>query len=459
MSDVRIAWLGSMLCLRGAQSARAIADELGISQPGVSRLITDAGSQIVRLGRARTTRHALGREIARAGSHWPLYRIDADGQPHTLGELHAIHGGQFHFEAEGSRPVFLHGDFADGLFPGLPWFLDDQRPQGFLGRNFARGIANDSGAPEDPLRWQTDDLVLALLRHGEDSPGDLVLGEVSLQRALQAIIVDTVDIAEGERATRYPEMANAVLDGEDLGSSVGGEQPKFTTSLAIDSDIVPVVVKFSGSTELPAGRRWADLLICEHHAGNVLRDHGFSAAQSEIVEAGNRVFLQSTRFDRTPRQGRCGFASFAAIDAAFYGHGNIDWWRLSPQLHRDGWLDEVDARRLRIISWFGLLVANADMHLGNVALQLADQRPLRLAPIYDMLPMRFRPSSNGEIVERRYEIVMPAPEQKADWLAAAELALDFWRRTSEERRISDRFRLIATDALNTIERARRHLAF
>jgi hypothetical protein len=458
MSDVRIARLESMLRRQGAQSARAIADELGISQPSVSRLIADAGSQIVRLGRARATRYALGHEIARAGSHWPLYRIDADGHPHTLGELHAIHGGQFHFEAEGSRPAFLYGDFADGLFPGLPWFLDDQRPQGFLGRNFARRIAWDIGAPEELSRWQTDDFVLALLRHGEDSPGDLVLGEVSLRRALQAIITTTAAIAESERATRYPELADAVLNGEDTGSSAGGEQPKFTTTLAIGAEIVPMIVKFSGSIELPAGRRWADLLLCEHHAGMVLRDHGFSAAHSEIVEAGHRVFLQSTRFDRTTRQGRCGFASFAAIDAAFYGHGNIDWWRLSQQLQRDGWLDEGEARRLRIISWFGLLIANADMHLGNVAVQLADQRPLRLAPIYDMLPMRFRPSSNGEIVERRYEIAMPAPEQKTDWLVAAQLALDFWQRTSEEQRISDRFRPIATDALNTIERARRHLA-
>jgi hypothetical protein len=33
--------------------------------------------------------------------------------------------------------------------PGLSWFLDDQRPQGFLGRAFARRVAEDIGAWPD----------------------------------------------------------------------------------------------------------------------------------------------------------------------------------------------------------------------------------------------------------------------------------------------------------------------
>ncbi len=457
MADERQERLISLLRSRGPQAAGVIANELGISQPTVSRLISDAGSRIVRIGRARATRYALAHEIARSGSHWPLYRIDVDGKPHTLGDLHALHGDGFFFEPNGSRPALMHGDFASGLFPGLPWFLDDQRPQGFLGRSFARRVANEIGAPEDVLRWRADDIVLALLGHGDDAPGDLVLGEASLQKALQRIIAPTDTIAQGQRSTRYPQLAEAALRGEDVGSSAGGEHAKFAVALQSGESTTPVIVKFSESTETRAGRRWADLLICEHHASAVLLESALSAAHNEIIQAQGRVFLQSTRFDRTRSLGRRGLVSLAALDAAFYGTGNTDWWRLAPQLARDGWLDDADAHRLRVISWFGLLIGNSDMHLRNAALHLADQRPLSLTPVYDMLPMRFRPANSGEIVEHRYEIVLPAPEQKADWLDAASMARRFWQRIADEPRISHPFQAIAIDAGVTLDRALRHL--
>ncbi len=446
-----------MLRSRGPQAAGVIANELGISQPTVSRLISDAGSRIVRIGRARATRYAVAHEIARSGSHWPLYRIDVDGKPHTLGDLHALHGDGFFFEPNGSRPALMHGDFASGLFPGLPWFLEDQRPQGFLGRSFARRVAGEIGAPQDVLRWRADDIVLALLGHGDDAPGDLVLGEASLQKALQEIIAPTDTIGQDQRPTRYPELAEAALRGEDVGSSAGGEQAKFAVTLQSGESMTSVIVKFSESTQTRAGRRWADLLICEHHASEVLLQSALPAAHNEIIEAQGRVFLQSTRFDRTQSLGRHGFVSLAALDAAFYGTGNTDWWRLAPRLAHDGWLDDADAHRLRVISWFGLLIGNSDMHLGNAALHLADQRPLGLTPVYDMLPMHFRPANSGEVVERRYEIVLPAPEQKADWLDAAPMARKFWQRIADEPRISHPFQAIAIDAGVTLDRALRHL--
>ncbi|HNV79919.1 MAG TPA: transcriptional regulator, partial [Thermomonas sp.] len=175
MADARTASLEDLLRRNGPLTAAALGQALGISQPSVSRLLASAGERIVRIGRARASRYALAHEIARAGSRWPLYRIDVQGRGAPLGELRALHGGDFHFEPAHPMPAFLHGAFADGLFPGLPWFLDDQRPQGFLGRAFVRRVAADIGAPDDLVRWQADDVVLALLRHGEDEPGDLVL--------------------------------------------------------------------------------------------------------------------------------------------------------------------------------------------------------------------------------------------------------------------------------------------
>jgi len=453
MDDPRWNLLETRLRRDGPLPAAAIAAELGVSQPTVSRLLARAGGRIVRIGRARAARYALAHEIARLGSHWPLFRIDADARPERIGELHALHGDGFFLETDGERPALAYGDFASGLYPGLPWFLDDQRPQGFLGRAFGRRVAADIGAPNDIAIWRGDDVALALLRHGDDQPGDLVLGEASLQRALRAIL-DPLDTASAaEREVRYPQFAEAVLRGEAIGSSAGGEQPKFAITLRSDAGFLPVIVKFSDRVETPAGRRWADLLITEHHACAALREHALPAADSTIVEAGGRVFLQSTRFDRTPGLGRRGLVSLAALDAAFHGHGRIDWWRYAPELQRDGWIGADDARRLRLVSWFGALIANDDMHLGNAALHLQDARPLPLAPVYDMSPMRFRPAANGEVVERNFDMALPTPEHRDDWREAAGIAQAVWRRAANDARISSPFRAIASDAAREVARA------
>ena len=452
MAEIHARQIEDLLRREGPLTAAALGQALGVSQPTISRQIASAGARIVRIGRARASRYALSRDIARAGSRWPLYRIDAEGSGAALGELRALHGGGFHFEPGLPLPAFLHGDFADGLFPGLPWFLDDQRPQGFMGRAFVRRVAGDIGAPDDLLRWQADDVVLALLRHGQDEPGDLVLGQDSLQRALQATLAADA-IAPTARMSRYPELADAALAGEGVGSSAGGEQPKFTALLDDEGGYRAVIVKFSERTSTPAGQRWADLLRCEHLAGTVLREHGIAAADSVLLEADGRVFLQSTRFDRTPALGRCGLVSLAALDAAYYGHGRIDWWKFAPQLQRDGWLTADDARVLALRGWFGALIGNSDMHLGNVSLALADTRPLALAPSYDMLPMALRPASTGEVVPRALEIVPPLPEHRAAWTEAARMASAFWRRGAADAQLSSGLRRIADEQQRKLEAA------
>ena len=434
-------------------SAAQIGQALGLSQPSVSRLIVSAGPNVVRIGRARASRYALAREIARMGHQWPLYRIDAQGRAMRLGQLRALYSENFHFEPERPVPAFLHGEFSSGWFPGLPWFLDDQRPQGFLGRALVRRIADDIGASVDLARWRNDDIVLALLRHGDDEPGDLVLGEPGLQRALHEVLDPSGTLSADERAQRYPEFAEAAMRGEVFGSSAGGEQPKFAVTLRGMTDYDPVIVKFSERVSTPAGRRWGDLLICEQLACASLIEHGLPAARSEIIEADGRVFLQSSRFDRTPVLGRIGFVSLAALDTAYYGHGNIEWWRFARELRHDGWLNSGDADTLSRIAWFGALIANSDMHLGNAALHLTDTRPLALAPVYDMSPMAFRPATSGEVVAYDYVVAPAPPEYRDDWHAAALIAGAFWRRAADDARLSTEFRAIAQGTISKLARA------
>ncbi|MCD9032644.1 type II toxin-antitoxin system HipA family toxin YjjJ [Luteimonas sp. Y-2-2-4F] len=438
---------------RGLLTAREIAAALGISQPTVSRAVAAIAPRLLRIGRARATRYALLRDVARAGHRWPLYRMDARQRTERLGELRALAGGLFHFEPARPLPAFLQGEFADGVFPGLPWFLDDQRPQGFLGRAFARRLAPEIGAPEDLTRWGADDVLLALLQHGHDLPGDLLLGERALQAAARQALEGAGALSAAQRAERYPSLAEAALRGDPVGSSAGGDQPKFLVRLDMgDGSAREAIVKFSEAGDAPAARRWADLLHCEAIAGTVLRAHGLAAADASTLIAGGRTFLESIRFDRTPDGGRHGFVSLASIDAAFHGHGRIEWWRYAPQLEREGWIDTAAARDLAVLGWFGALIGNSDMHLGNAGLMLGDRRPLALAPAYDMLPMLFRPSVSGEVVARSFEVSPPLPEHRVEWSIAARAASEFWRRVADADEVGASFRTIAAAAGAQVDR-------
>src|SRR5205814_2018318 len=133
-----------------------------------------------------------------------------------------------------------------------------------------------------------------------------------------------------------------------------------------------------------------------------------------------RAFLEVVRFDRLGSAGRAGVVSLFALDAQL--HGRLDTWpRAADRLRSDGWLGAGDARALHELWWFGRLIANTDMHFGNMSLLLGDARPLRLAPIYDMLPMGFAPSATGELPQRELPIEPPPPEELGPWRRGAEL--------------------------------------
>jgi len=297
-------------------------------------------------------------------------------------------------------------------------------------------------------------VVRALLRHGENLAGDLVLGERSLERALRHALAPDDAIDPAHRAARYAALADAAMRGELPGSSAAGERPKFVATLRQGDAFNGVIVKFSEPAGSPAAQRWSDLLRCEALAGEVLREHGIPAAEACIVEAAGRTFLQSTRFDRTPALGRRGFVTLAALDAAHHGLGPAEWWRHAGVLERDRWIDATSAARLRVLAQFGRLIANSDMHPGNVAFQFSGAPPFELCPAYDMLPMRFAPAGGGEVVARQFEVAPPQPETFGAWREAGGLAAQFWQRAAQLRELSDDFRGVAARAAEALEKAR-----
>lgn len=436
---------------QGVATARELTRALDISQPTLSRLITRAGDQVVALGLGRARRYAAAHNVRGLGQSWPLYRIDPEGHPSWFGQLRALHGGHFHFTPE-TDVAWLRGEFSRGLFPGLPWFMEDMRPQGFLGRLLAHRLGPGIGLRRELTMWDDDDIVTVLLLHGADLPGQFVLGEQALEQALAGTF-ETVP--ENDRPRVFAQRADATMVGEPAGSSAAGEQPKFTACVcSAQGHARHVIVKFSDRTEHnPVARRWSDLLLAEHVANGVLSVHGIACADTSVLDAGGRRFLESTRFDRIGMHGRAGFVTLAAVDDAHHGLRD-DWAKAAQRLAGNGWITHQDADRMTLLWWFGRLIGNTDMHFGNLGFHLDDNLPLRLAPIYDMLPMHFRPSASGICPHRGFDPPPPHPETMPIWQQAARMAHDFWHRLTEDAALSSDFRPLANAQAKALEALR-----
>jgi len=425
---------------RGICSAAELAGALGISQPTLSRTLAALPpGRVHRMGRGRRTRYALHQRIEGLGNHWPLYQIDENGEPSHVAELHALQGGSWHVEQKQPWNTLQGSLFPDGVYPGWPWFLDDLRPQGFLGRLFARCISTEYHVPPDPRLWTPEHILSALLRKGSDLTGAFVIGEDMLAQA--RLRSASAAIPRTERAGAYALLAESVLEGQWPGSSAAGEQPKF---IARTQDTAgrtcPVIVKFSGDMNDPAQARRANLLVAESLANETLLAAGIPAASTEILYDQNRCYLESTRFDRTSAGGRRHLVSLLALDAAYYGDLTSPWFQAARRLEHDGILDAVSAERLRLLWWFGQCIGNSDMHYGNISLHLGSDWPCQLAPVYDMSPMALHPRSDGSLPTHLPTVLPPPPEEADAFERAADLAADYHGRLRSDPRLSSSFK-------------------
>ena len=414
----------------------------GINRSTLARGIQSLGDQVVSRGGSRRTRYAARRALRGALAPLALYRIDAAGRGHEVGHLDLLHPSGSALAFGEPFPWPLDDAMRDGWFDGLPYPLVDMRPQGFLGRHFARQHALDLAVSATPEEWSEDDIAYVLATLGHDLPGDLVLGEASYRRLLDARQRGTADfLTEAQVASAYPALASAALTQGVAGSSAGGEFPKFTAQRVADGTCFHVIVKFSGADDSPAVRRWADLLVGEHLALETLRTQlQLTSAESTLRQHAGRTFLEVVRFDRYGACGRSPVCTLGSLNAALIGTAGMPWPRTAQRLVEAGWLSAEDGARIARLWWFGKLIGNTDMHEGNLAF-----RPgLSLAPVYDMLPMLYAPLRGGELPNRPYAPELPLPGETAVWRQAAAAALVYWQTCATDERISADFRQTCT---------------
>lgn len=137
------------LLLQGPRSAPELRQRLAISQATFSRLVARE-DRVIRFGKARATRYALLRPY-RGIERIPVWRVDDAGKAHKFADIRLCW-------PQGSCLV-TGADGDERWFDGLPWYLTDLRPQGFLGRAWGRKLAAQLNLTEDIRLWQEEDVL------------------------------------------------------------------------------------------------------------------------------------------------------------------------------------------------------------------------------------------------------------------------------------------------------------
>jgi hypothetical protein len=418
-----------ILQMQGVASTEELLQRFAIGRTTLSRLVSQAGLPILRIGKTNNTRYALERPLPGIGATLPLFQISESGRLHGFGKFINLYNSHYFV----SPPEYTYS--------GLPPAIADMQPQGFMGRAFAHQYATELGVPTRLDDWTTDHILLAIARRGEDMPGNLILGTESAERWKNnrpAIVSHD----------QYPALVRASLSGQPGGSAAGGDQPKFDAFIEGEH----FMVKFAGTDDSPGQKRWKDLLICEETALSLLAEKKIASAQAKIHVQDSIVFLEVKRFDRIGARGRKAVLTLAAIDHFLFGAGE-SWSALAEKLLRDRHITSEDSEKLKLLDAFGAWIADSDRHNHNILFFPDSVNPgtrYALAPAFDKLPMLFTPVS-GQTVERSFGAPVPNAFQMEVWSEARKLGLEFWSRVAEDGRISKEFRQIARNCVNVVK--------
>jgi hypothetical protein len=419
------------------------------------RAVRAAGPEVLTIGRARRTSYAARRRLRGRADPLPVFQVNPLGGSEQVGRLDLAYPDGTVLELRAASIWPLEDSMRDGWFDGVPYFLQDLRPDGFLGRQFARAHAQVLQLGEDPRQWSDDDVLYAISLLGADQSGNFIVGEGAVRLWLDQLQQPRVCVQEAQVLEAYLQRAQRAMQGGDLGSSAGGEFPKFTALRTRNGEATHVLVKFSGSDDSTGTQRWSDLLVCEHLAAQTLATlPGLTATQTWVLQGGNRTFLEAVRFDRHGLRGRSPLCSWAAINYSWFGLAGKPWTQGAARLLERKLIDHDTSQAITRLWHFGQLIGNTDMHDGNLSFRPRSSAgtapPLVLAPAYDMLPMLYAPQRGVELPHVHFAPRLPLPPEREAWQEAANAAEQFWSHAADDARVSAAFRAICAENLQTV---------
>lgn len=418
-----------------SRTAGELMSALGISQPTLSRTIQALPGVLTsfRVSGDRTPRYAALRKLPGGlDSRQIVYRVSSAGTYEEFARVEFLSGGATLERAPGRTT----------LYSGLPPYMAFSSPTGFLGRQVAHAAAaSEKHFPESLKDWSDDHRVVYLFTRALNLSGNLVYGDLSLQREMD--FRKTPAVKAGEKLEHYVSAANQLKDS-GYGSSAGGEQPKF---LSLTEDSGHVIVKFARK-----GTRMADLLPLEHLALRSLKEVGVPAAKTRLASSTDYVFLEVQRFDRTGRHGRVGMLSGGSIDDEFFGVRDT-WSEFAARCEQARYISAEDARHVDVMAAFSELIGNGDRHFDNISILLREDGEYGgVAPAYDILPMRY--ASIGGGVDPDLSPISPRlgtiGAKSEVWVRAADAANRFWTAVRDGRLdcpVSDEFKQLAAQNL------------
>jgi serine/threonine-protein kinase HipA len=211
-----------------------------------------------------------------------------------------------------------------------------------------------------------------------------------LQQLADRLIAE--DEAENPTEDSQAEQVEELLL---LGTSMGGARPKVVVEGSYEGGSPALwLAKFNRVDD-----RFNHARV-EHAMLRLAAECGLHAAESRVVQVGERDVLLVRRFDRTPIEGayrRARMLSALTLLRAGDTHQDRERWSyviLAEELRRLSSDARADARELFRRMLFNALISNTDDHPRNHAV-IAMDTDFRLAPAYDLIP--FTPVS----VERR----------------------------------------------------------